>query len=416
MLLASVSYARWTPPVRISDEGYSLGPRIAANGETLHVVYWANPTGTNRVFYLRSSDGGGAWNQAFVLPDITVMFNCVSPLVRIEGNSIVSVWRGNIIGGGGDMNFGFRLSADGGRYWNDVNYLIANNQESLQKHAFSVSNSHVFLVYSRIEEGDLIIEFTKSSDWGEIWTVPTEIFRTQETGRFDMVAREDTIHFLWIGRFNYDDEWETYYIKSEDAGETWSDNVALSTLDDRGSLWPSISVNDDGDLVACWMDFKYSPYFLTGDIFVRYSQDAGDTWIEDDQLTSHHRAHATRILWQGDSIHVVWEDWRDDQTDIYYMRSIDNGLTWEDEQQVEEDPGQSLNPDLSVVNEIVHVVWRQDSGLDGRGLYYSRWEDEVSQIPTLSEWGMFIFALLLLAAGTMAVIGRKRATLTIERR
>jgi hypothetical protein len=153
------------------------------------------------------------------------------------------------------------------------------------------------------------------------------------------------------------------------------------------------------------MDFKYSPYFMTGDIFVRYSHDAGDTWTQEDYLTSHHRVDATRILWQGDSIHVVWEDWRYDQADIFYMLSEDNGTTWGEQQRVEDDPGMSLAPDLAVVNETVHVVWRQDSGLDGRGIYYSR-RDEISEIPTLSEWGMLILALLLLAAGTMAVVRR----------
>lgn len=184
--------------------------------------------------------------------------------------------------------------------------MPSDNYE-LQKHTFSIGGEHIFLIYSRWSQ-EIIVEFTKSTNWSETWSEPTEIFRTEQTGRFDMVARGDTIHFIWIGRFDFEQEWETYYIKSEDSGETWSDNIALSTLDDKGSLWPSTSINDDGDLVACWMDFKYSSYFLTGDIFVRYSYDAGDSWTDEDYLTSHHRAHATRILWQGDSIHVVWED------------------------------------------------------------------------------------------------------------
>jgi hypothetical protein len=49
------SYAGWTPPARISDEGASYGPRIAAKADTVHVVYW---TSENRSFYLRSEEGG----------------------------------------------------------------------------------------------------------------------------------------------------------------------------------------------------------------------------------------------------------------------------------------------------------------------------------------------------------------------
>ena len=61
------------------------------------------------------------------------------------------------------------------------------------------------------------------------------------------------------------------------------------------------------------------------------------------------------------------------------MVSTDNGTSWGAEQRIEDDPGLSLHPDLAAVNENVHVVWRQDSGLDGPGIYYSRGE-EVSAI------------------------------------
>ena len=411
VLTASVSYAGWTPPVRISDEGASYGPRIAANGDTLHVVYWIW-TGHAECYYLRSIDKGVSWASPFYLSDPLISSGEDSPGIHAKGDTIMAIWYQDITGSG--VNLGFRKSLDGGEGWSDVSLVLPTDSYMLQKHTFCISDSKIFLIYSRWAQ-EIIVEFTKSTNWGQTWTEPTEIFRMQETGRFDIVARGDTIHFIWIGRFDLEQEWETYYIKSEDAGQTWWDNVALSTMDDKGSLLSSISVNGDGDLVACWMDFKYSPYFLTGDIFVRYSHDAGDSWIDEDQLTSHHRVRATRILLQGDSLHVVWEDWRGGQTDIYYMRSTDNGLTWEDEQRVEEDPGQSLYPDLAVVDETVHIVWRQDSGLDGRGIYYSRW-DEVSEIPTLSEWGMLILALLLLAVGTPAIVRRNRVALKEERR
>ena len=408
VLLVSVSYAGWTPPVRINDEGVSFAPRIAANGDTLHVVYWIS-IGHAQSYYLRSINGGGDWENPFRLGDPSVSEGEVSPLIRIKGDTLTSIWKQSMPGGG-QYNYGFRRSTNRGEGWGEVTYIRSANSYELQKHTFAIGESDLFLIFSYIAQQELAVKFTKSTNWGESWSEPTEVFRTQDTGRFDMAARGDTIHFMWIGRFNYDDRWETYYIRSENSGETWSDNIALSTLDDKGSLWPSISINDDGDLVACWMDFKYSSYFLTGDIFVRYSYDAGDTWTQEDNLTSHHRAHATRILWQGDSIHVVWEDWRFDQGDIFYMLSEDNGTTWGEQQRIEDDPGMSLAPDLAVADETVHVVWRQISGPDGSGIYYSRW-DEISEIPTLSQWGMLILALLLLAVGTVAVIWRNRMVL-----
>jgi hypothetical protein len=135
-------------------------------------------------------------------------------------------------------------------------------------------------------------------------------------------------------------------------------------------------MNDSGHIAVIWMDGKYSPNLLTGDLFVRYSYNTGEDWTAEEQLTFTHWAVRPRAVWQGDSIHIAWEDWRHSQVDIYYMMSSDNGISWGPEQTVENDPGMSLAPDLALSEENIHIVWRQDTGMDGRGIYYSRWEDE----------------------------------------
>lgn len=50
--------------------------------------------------------------------------------------------------------------------------------------------------------------------------------------------------------------------------------------------------------------------------------------------------------------------------------------------------------------------WTDFGGMSGSGIYYSR-RDQPSEIPTLSEWGMLIMAMLLLASGTVAVLRKK---------
>jgi hypothetical protein len=399
--LASPAHAGWTPPVRISDEGYSLDPGIAANGDTLHVVYWIW-TGHAECYYLRSTDEGVSWASPFYLSDPLISSGEDSPEIHAKGDTIMAIWYQDIAGSG--VNLGFRKSLNGGGEWSDVSLVLPTDSYMLQKHTFCISGSKVFLIYSHWAQ-EIIVEFTKSTNWGQTWAEPTEIFRTEQTGRFDMVTRGDTIHSIWVGRFNYDDEWEIYYTRSTDSGDSWSENTILSTLDDEGSDWPSVAINDRGELIVCWMDYKYSPNLWRGDLFVRYSYDSGESWSEEEQITFTHDAIYPNVIWQGDSIHVVWEDWRYDQGDIFYMLSEDNGTTWGEQQRIEDDPGMSLAPDLAVADETVHVVWRQDSGMDGRGIYYSRW-DEVSEIPTLSEWAMLVLALLVLAVGTLAVVRR----------
>ena len=369
-LTTANTHAGWTPAARISDQGTSLGPRMAAKGDTRHVVYWRGGAFTSS-YYLRSLNGGESWSQPFHLADTTYTSNNVMPVIHLENNRVAAIWRGDIRGTGSDLNYGFRLSTNTGSTWNQIEYILPNDREMLQKHTFYISDSKLFFIYSYWDQ-EIIVELKKSTNWGSTWSTSTEIFRAQETGNFDMIMRGDTIHVVWPGRYITGDSWETYYIKSENEGDSWSSNFLLTTPDSIGSQECCIVINENGQLAVIWTDGKYSPNLITGDLFVRYSIDSGDSWTEEEQLTFTHWARMPRATWKGDSIHIAWEDWRYSQRDIFYMVSTDNGTSWGAEQRIEDDPGLSLHPD-------VHVVWRQDSGLDGPGIYYSRVE-EVSAI------------------------------------
>ena len=58
-------------------------------------------------------------------------------------------------------------------------------------------------------------------------------------------------------------------------------------------------------------------------------------WQPDQRLTNNPANsytsynNAKNIAISGDTVHVVWQDNRDGNDEIYYKRSIDGGLTWE---------------------------------------------------------------------------------------
>jgi len=114
---------------------------------------------------------------------------------------------------------------------------------------------------------------------------------------------------------------------------------------------------------------------------------------------------------QGDTVNVQWhiliphdlQNW-----DLYF--SDDGGATW---QVIELDLPPSQFNYLWVVPGIATTQGRIKIYMDNSGTDY---EDESGDftitlvtVPTLSEWGMIILALLLLAAGTVAVIRRQEA-------
>jgi len=370
-------YAGWTPAERISDEATVYHPRIASNGDYLHVVYSVDTGGDDLVYYTRSTDTGQSWSDPYLMVDTSEASGAIFPIVRTNGDSALALWR-NYYNIGNNRNLSFRRSLDNGQTWQPVTYILSSNNYEFQKHAFCVSGRKIFVIFSHYD-GDLIYEFVKSANGGQTWSEPVELFRAYQSGWIDMVCRGDTIHFIWSGNYALHDSWETFYTRSINAGETWSENLLLTEPDTIGSQHPSLSINESGNLAVCWTDGKYSPNPWNGDLFVRYSYDSGVNWTEEEQITFTHWARVPRILWKGDSIHVTWEDGRYGISDPLYMLSPNNGFDWEQEQLIDNDPDESDYPDIALTDSCKHVVWTDFRDYDqGRGVYYTRGEPEVS--------------------------------------
>jgi hypothetical protein len=73
----------------------------------------------------------------------------------------------------------------------------------------------------------------------------------------------------------------------------------------------------------------------------------------------------------GPNVHVVWEDTRDGNDEIYYKRSTNNGTTWSTDTALTNDTARSWYPSLAISDTIVHVVWsdRRDRNYE---IYYKR--------------------------------------------
>ncbi len=381
IFIAVPCQAGWTPAERISDENTVYNPRIAANGQSIHVAY-SSWIGANIPYYVKSDDNGLTWSEPYLMIDTSINMNGVFPLIKTSGDSVFSIWKHNIRNSS-HKTIAFRRSLDNGDHWQPIVDVIQPRDYILQKHAMSISGRNVFIAFSYNDDNyDLVNKFIKSANGGQTWSEPEELLRLYDADQMDMACRGDTIFLVWAGRYGDDDTWESYYMKSNNAGDSWSDAILLSEPDTIGSHHPSISINDTGEIVVCWCDGKFSPNPWNGDLFVRYSYDMGETWTDEEQIYFNHWAAFPRVVWQGDSIHVVWQD-DDIWGSIDYMLSPDNGLTWEDQQRLDNDTYFSTYPDLAINDSSTHVVWGNniDTG-PGSGIYYSRWEPEVS-VPEL---------------------------------
>jgi hypothetical protein len=99
-------------------------------------------------------------------------------------------------------------------------------------------------------------------------------------------------------------------------------------------------------------------------------------WQPDIRLTNNTAASYTsptrkNISASGNYIHVVWVEFRDGSTDIYYKRSTDAGISWGSDARLTNVPGYSEAPSVAVYGSAVHVVWEDNRG-GNYDIYYKR--------------------------------------------
>ena len=240
------------------------------------------------------------------------------------------------------------------------------------------------MIASRRVSPDLIFYNIRSTDFGQNWLQPVELFRAAQSSMTDQIEFEGLVHYVWAGRFVWEGPWETYYIRSIDGGISWSESVALSEIDDYGSYHPSISVNELGYVGLSWLDFKYSPYWFTGDIFARQSFNFGEEWTPEVQITQIHQSTLSDIVFSGDTVCVIWQDERtqNGRYSIYYSESTDSGLSWSEEFRLDPDELESRNPAVATSNGKVYVIWADDRSYPPAdiypGIYFRKYEEGTS--------------------------------------
>ena len=122
-----------------------------------------------------------------------------------------------------------------------------------------------------------------------------------------------------------------YFNASNDAGNTWMNEDVNLTIDDEGdwnSLDPQIEVNGS-NIYVTWYDGRDGAY----DIYYNYSSDSGMSWIGEGRVDqdSEGIAYSAKPRMVADGIghvHLVWEDLRNGNNDIYFNTSADHGFNW----------------------------------------------------------------------------------------
>lgn len=227
----------------------------------------------------------------------------------------------------------------------------------------AASEDTVHVVWEDNRDGRFEVYYKRSTDGGTSWEADTRLtYLTNLSQEPSIVVSGNDVHVFWFYE-ETSDNYEIYYKRSEDGGNTWGSDTRLSYFP---SYSYELSAAISGSVLhVVWMDGRFG----NDEIFYMHSLDGGLTWGPDISLTNNSAYSGYPCVSAYDSVvHVVYEDNRDGNVEIYYRKSIDGGVGWGAETRLTNASGDSWAPCLAVSDSSVHVTWYDDR--DGQDQIY----------------------------------------------
>ena len=170
------------------------------------------------------------------------------------------------------------------------------------------------------------------------WSDDIRITDNPLSDKYSVIAVwNDTVHMVW----EYDAR-NIFYSKSEDSGYTWSPRITLYSTSD-GVNYPDIAVYENN------VHIVFGDGGWPGKIKYINSTDGGNTWNTVKTIGTPNAFYrfAPRIFVNNTNLHIIWQDERDGSNkEIYYRRSLDGGITFDNGQGIDEDRRLSFSPGL----------------------------------------------------------------------
>jgi hypothetical protein len=367
-ILSSPAFAEWGPDVRLtvndSSSRASLNNAwcVAVSGDTVHAVWFDGREGVFAVYYRSSYDIGETWNAETCLARVSY---AEYPCIAVAGGDVHVVWEDYR---DGNFEVYHKHSPDGGVTWEDDRRLTVNSAQSWYP-SVAASGTNVCVVWEDGRSGYYNIYAKTSTDAGATWSPDTALSAGASMHESPSVAVVDScIYAAWSGYFaNASDIW---FRRSTDAGATWEPGVRLVQTIDIASGQPCIAAAGSS-VNLVWSDGTYA----NPEIIQKRSTDRGLSWTDPVRLTNNAGTSQSPSVSARDSlVHLVWEDDRCGLGEIFYLRSTDMGATWEPETRLTDDTASSQFPSVAAGEGAVHVVW-QDYRDGNYELYYKREAD-----------------------------------------
>ncbi len=360
LLSASGCFAQWLTEVQLTnDPGSSLSTlnSVAASGSSVHAVWSDSRDPSTEIYYKRSTNSGLTWSSDIRLTNSAGV--SLHPAISASGLLVNVVWYDNR---DGDYEIYYKRSTDGGINWGSDTRLTISSGIS-QDPSIYVSGNNVNVVWVDLQTGSFEIFYKKSNDGGITWSSDMVLSNTGGSGAFSpsVSASGNIVISSWQDNRS-SSSGEIYYKRSTDFGTTFGTDTRL-TNDPGVSTYSTISIS--GTIAQMiWLDNRTGQ----SEIFYNRSTNSGLTWGTDTKLTSNVFSSSNpAISISSTNVHVVYHG----NGGIYYMRSTNSGITWGGDQRLSDIVSFARDASVSVSGTTVHVIWH-DARNSNEDIYYAR--------------------------------------------
>ncbi len=293
------------------------------------------------------------------LPDVRITTNSATRLwggyraisTAVAPNGTVYVaWQDNRISSPLDVDIYFSWSLDSGQSFphekrisdspdriQDLNPVVAVDERGT-----------VYVVWGNSAYADGGVRFTKSDDGGQTFSKSKKIDDPNGGfgGRPDIfVDSNGIIHIAYEGGWG---DADVFYTRSTDRGVSWGDGMVNyndpmvnDPVNDSTQSSPRLAVDLDGNINVVWADNRLSEH--DADAFFSRSTDGGRTFTPDIRLNDENPGENDNWFQdistgENGEIYVIVSTGVSTRKGIYFYKSVDGGVTFNDGIMNDNDP------------------------------------------------------------------------------
>ncbi|MFH1700168.1 MAG: choice-of-anchor J domain-containing protein [Candidatus Zixiibacteriota bacterium] len=356
-----------TPPIdddiRLTDaSGDSWHGNVAVDGSgNIHVAWQDTRDGNDEIYYSKLDNNGNTLVDDARLTNDNAQ--SVWPRIELDGLGNVHIVWIDERSSGPELYY-TKLDIDGNTLIDDKR-LTFNGSNNWSRELLVDDNNNLHILWASDGEGNFEIYYAKLDNNGDRLINDIRITNAVGEGKWPKLGVDDTgdIHLAWND--SRTGSGEIHYKKLDNSGITLVNDTRL-TYDGSATGAPFLEADKSGNIHIIWADNRNG----FDELFFTKLDNLGNTLIDDKQLTTVYWGRWMDID-NSDCLHVIWSDDRDGNDEIYYAKFDNNGNKIIADTRLTDNSAASWWPRICVDETYkYHVIWDDDR--DGnREIYYT---------------------------------------------